>query len=97
MRTKPESLMREVLGPNENKVILSNDHRRNFLNSVKTRDNTIANVVSAANGEIMNQQADIATRLRRKVRWDPAKEVFLGDEQANRMMERSYRAPWRLA
>jgi predicted dehydrogenase len=97
MRTKPESLMREVLGPNENKVILSNDHRRNFLNAVKTRDNTIANVVSAANGEIMNQQADIATRLRRKVRWDPAKEVFLGDEQANRMMERSYRAPWRLA
>ena len=96
MVTKPESLMREVIGPNEKKVILSNDHRRNFLNAIKTKDQTIANIDSAAHGEMMNQQADVATRLRRKVRWDPVKEEFIGDEQATRMMERPMRSPWRL-
>jgi predicted dehydrogenase len=96
MRTQPESLMREVIGPNEKKVMLSNNHRRNFLNAIKTREQTIANIESAAHGEMMNQQADAAMRLRRKVRWDPVKEEFLDDPQATRMMERPMRSPWRL-
>jgi predicted dehydrogenase len=96
MRSKPESLLHEVIGPNEKKVILSNDHRRNFLNAIKTGGQTIANVDSAAHGEMVNQQADIAMRLLRKVRWDPVKEEFIGDEQANRMMERPMRSPWRV-
>jgi predicted dehydrogenase len=97
MRTHPESLMREVVGPNEKKAVLSNDHRRNFLNAVKTRERPIAHIDSAVNGEMMNQAADIAMRLRRKVRWDPVKEEFIGDEQAARMMDRPMRAPWRLS
>jgi predicted dehydrogenase len=96
MRTKPESLMREVIGPNMKKVTLSNDHRRNFLNAIKTREQTIANVDSAVHGEMMNQQADVAMRLGRKVRWDPVKEEFIGDEQATRMMSRPMRSPWHL-
>jgi predicted dehydrogenase len=96
LQTKPESLLREVIGPNEKKVMLSNDHRRNFLNAVKTKEVTLANIESAAHGEMVNQQADIAMRLRHKVRWDPVKEEFIGDEQATRMMERPMRSPWRL-
>jgi predicted dehydrogenase/HEAT repeat protein len=97
MRSKPESLLHEVIGPNEKKVILSNDHRRNFLNAIKTREQTIANVDSAAHGEMTNQQADIATRLKRTVLWDPVKEEFIGDEAATRLMERPMRSPWQLA
>jgi predicted dehydrogenase len=96
MRTKPESLMREVIGPNEKKVIVSNDHRRNFLDAIRTGEQTIANVESAAHGEMVNQQADIAMRLKRKVRWDPVKEEFIDDERANRMLARPMRSPWRI-
>jgi len=94
MRTHPESVMREVIGPNEKKVIFSEDHRRNFLNAVRTRSATIAGIDSAVHGEMVNQQADIAMRLRRKVRWDPVKEEFIGDDQATRMMGRPMRSPW---
>ena len=41
------------------------------------------------------QQADIAIRLGRKLRWDPVKEQF-DDEQANRMLSRPMRSPWHL-
>jgi len=95
MHAKPESLLHQAIGPNEKKVIPSNDHRRDFLNAVKTGGATIANVDSAAHGEMVNQQADIAMRLKRKLRWDPVKEEFIRDEQANRMMERPMRSPWR--
>jgi hypothetical protein len=40
--------------------------------------------------------AHIAYQLRRPLRWDPAKEEFPGDEEANRMCSRSMREPWRL-
>ena len=39
---------------------------------------------------------NIAYILGRKLRWDPATERFLGDDQANRMLHASYREPWRL-
>jgi hypothetical protein len=35
--------------------------------------------------------------LGRKLRWDPAKEEFVGDEMANRLRSRAMRAPWSLA
>jgi len=30
------------------------------------------------------------------VKWDPAKEQIVGDEEASRMLSRTIRAPWRI-
>jgi hypothetical protein len=35
-------------------------------------------------------------RLGRKIRWDPATEQIIGDDQAARMLSRPMRSPWRL-
>ncbi len=40
--------------------------------------------------------ANIAILLKRKIRWDPAKEQIIGDEEATRMLHKAYRAPWHL-
>jgi Oxidoreductase family, C-terminal alpha/beta domain len=40
------------------------------------------------------QMGDIAVRLKRKLRWDPVKEEFIDDLQANRMLSRPRRSPW---
>jgi hypothetical protein len=34
--------------------------------------------------------------LKRKLRWDPENECFVNDEQANQMLSRATRSPWRL-
>lgn len=96
MRTQPESVMHQVIGPNEKKVVFSNDHRRDFLEAVRTRRQPISNIEAAVRTETVCQQADIAIRLGRKVNWDPEREAFVQDEQANRMLARPLRSPWRL-
>jgi len=39
---------------------------------------------------------NLAIRLGRKLRWDPAKEQFIGDEQASQFVNIPMRAPWHL-
>ena len=39
---------------------------------------------------------NIAMRLKRKLRWDPARELFVGDDEANGMLTRPMREPWSL-
>jgi hypothetical protein len=39
---------------------------------------------------------NIAMKLGRKLRWDPVKERFIGDNAANDLILPKMRAPWRL-
>jgi hypothetical protein len=94
--TEPESLRTTVLGPDGASLPQSTDHRRNFLDAVKTRGAPISGIDGAVRSDIICHQEDIAMRLGRKLRWDPAKEVFVDDEQANRMLRRAMRSPWHL-
>jgi hypothetical protein len=40
--------------------------------------------------------ANIAIRVGRKIHFDPVKEVIVGDEEANRLVNQPMRAPWHL-
>jgi len=40
--------------------------------------------------------AKIAVRLGRNLRFDPEKQIFIGDEEANRLITEPMRAPWNL-
>jgi len=40
--------------------------------------------------------ANICIRLGRKLKWDPENELFPNDPEANRMLSRAMRSPWRL-
>ena len=40
--------------------------------------------------------ANIALYLNRKVNYDPIKNEFLGDEEANRLRSEALREPWRI-
>ena len=55
-----------------------------------------ANAEVTAHTHVTAHAAWIASQLNRKLTWDPAKRMFIGDEEANRMRSRAYREPWRL-
>ncbi len=96
VQTNPASLMQTVFGPNDQRVILSNDHRRNFLDAVRSGQPNISPIEVAARDEMICQMGDIAVRLKKKLEWDPVKEEFIGDAQANRRLSRPKRGPWRI-
>ena len=94
VRTEPESLAQTVIGPNEKHVMLSDDHKQNFLDAIRKKTQPSSPIGAAVHAETMCQQSDIAMQLQRKLRWDPKTERFVNDEQANRMLSRAIRAPW---
>lgn len=74
----------------------ANFHVRNFLDCVKTRAKTRANPEAMCQTHITCHAANIALLLNRKVDYDPVKNEFIGDDQANRLRSEALRAPWRL-
>lgn len=96
LTTLPASLARLTIGPNEKHVIFSNDHRRNFLDAVRSGCETISPIEAAVRSDAVCHHAHVALRLGRKVRWDPVREEFIGDPQANRMLTRPMRSPWQI-
>jgi len=69
-------------------------HIREFLNCVKTRSQPSCNASVACQAHIACHAAYIAWQLGRKLRFDPTKDEFIGDDEANRMRSRATREPW---
>jgi predicted dehydrogenase len=89
-------ILQEKIDPDEIHLEKSEDHFRNFLDCVKTRQQTITPAEVAHRSISVGFLGEIAMLTEHKLKWDPDKEQFIGDEEANRLLERSYRAPWHL-
>ena len=74
----------------------ANPHYRNFLDCVKSRTPTVAPVEAAHHSAIPGHLGLIAMMVGRKLKWDAAKEVILGDDEASKLLVRDYRGPWKL-
>lgn len=71
-------------------------HIRDFLDCVKSRGKPLANADAACYSHIACHASNIAIFLDRKLAYDPKKNAFIGDEEANRLRSEAQREPWRL-
>jgi hypothetical protein len=71
-------------------------HVRDFLNCVKSRGLPRVNAQVACQSHITCHAANIAIFLGRKLAYDPQKNEFLNDEEANRLRSEAIRDPWRV-
>jgi predicted dehydrogenase len=69
---------------------------RDFIDCVRSRRETYATAEDCHRATTLVSLTDIAMRLGRKLKWDLAKEHFIDDATATRMLSRPLRAPWRL-
>jgi predicted dehydrogenase len=92
----PQSLLKSQFGPTETHLYESNHHVRNLLDCVKSRADTICPIDVAVRADILCHLSDITIRTERRIKWDPAKEIIIGDEDASRRLTRSMRSPWHL-
>jgi predicted dehydrogenase len=96
LEAEPKSLLQEHIGPDERHFTISTDHWGGFLDSIRTRRTPVSSIESAVRTDTVCHLCDIAMRLGRKLRWDPAAERFVDDAEANRLLTRSWRSPWHL-
>jgi predicted dehydrogenase len=97
IRTSPERLVEERLGPNDRPLIRSSNHVRNLLDGIQTRKPAICPIEDAVQADILCHLSDIATRVNRPLTWDSQKERFVQDADANRRLAlRPMRAPWQI-
>ena len=92
----PKSLLTSPIGPDDLQLYKSNNHKANFFDCIKSRKETIAPVEVAHRSCSVCLLGEIAMRLGKKLKWDPERERFTNDDQANRMLSRPMRSPWHL-
>ena len=95
-RTDPPEIMHAPIGPNEVHLYNSSNHHGNWLDCIRTRRKPICDVEIGARSVSVCHLGNIAYKLKRPLKWDPDREVFLGDPAANREVDRPKRAPWTL-
>jgi hypothetical protein len=63
---------------------------------MRSRKDPIAKVETGHSSANICHLGNMAMLLHRKIRWDPAKEQIIGDDEAAAMLSRPMRAPWTL-
>lgn len=91
-----QTLWKQKLKPEDEKLYVSPEHNRNFIDCVKSRDETICPVEMAIRCDTICHMTNVAAQTGRVIQWDPKKEEIVGDVEASKMITRSYREHWKV-
>jgi predicted dehydrogenase len=87
-------LLATPLPASAKRLPVSNNHMRNFFDCVQSREQPICSAEIGHRSVSACHLAVIALRLGRKLNWNPDKEEFVADPEANQWLSREMRAPW---
>ncbi len=97
LKTWPDEIGQQPIGPSDIHLREPRgDHYGDWLNSIRTREKPIADVEIGARSVTVCHLGNIAYWLNRPIKWDPAREQIIGDDEAARWLDRPKRAPWHL-
>jgi len=88
-RLNPQSLPPPSIPP-------SPGHTREWLDGIKTRQQPLCHFGYHYWIQLAISLGDIAYQVKRRLVWDDRKGRIIGDEEANRLLSPTYRAPWTL-
>ena len=74
----------------------TDEHHNNWLDCIRTRRPCRATPETGHRSATVCHLGNIAMRLGRPLRWDPAKEEFIDDHVANILKDKPFRSPWSL-
>jgi hypothetical protein len=74
----------------------SKHHFQNWLDCIKTREKPAADVEIGHRACTICHLGGIAREVGRRLTWDPGREIFPGDDDANALLQRPQRKPFQL-
>jgi len=94
IETTPTSLKDKVIGETEKHVYKSENHYKDFLDAMRNRSKPICDVEVGHRTASVCNIGNIAYRLNRSLKWNPKKEIFIDDKEANALLGRTMNKEW---
>jgi len=91
-----DNLLSVGMKPSDTHLYKSSDHRRDFLNCVKTRMRPVCDVEVGHSSLLACLTSEICLLLGRSLKFDLDSERFIGDKEATALTTRPMRGPWTL-
>jgi predicted dehydrogenase len=92
---RPE-ILTEPMGTGHVRLYESNNHMLNFLQCVRNHQEPISPVEAGHRSNTICVITHLAMKLGRRLQWDPRAEQFVGDPEANSLLDYEHRRPWTL-
>ncbi len=92
----PKELASTRLGKDAPRLYVSNNHMQNWFDCMKSRKPTAADVETGHRSATVCHLGNIARWAGRRLRWDPEREIFPDDGDANRFLDRPRRKAYEL-
>jgi len=93
-RSDIEGLTELELKAGDRPLYHSDNHYQDWVDAIKTRSRPVSDVETGHRTATVCNIANIAYTLERPLKWAPAHERFIGDEDADRMLTRPFRGGW---
>lgn len=90
----PEGILEEPLTSSDIRLYKSTNHMQNWIDCIRTREQPITNAEVGHRSVTVCHLANICGHLGRKLQWDPDREVFVDDPEANTHLDREPREPY---
>lgn len=94
IETTPAGLATQFIGETEKHVYKSDNHYKDFLDAMRKRSRPICDVEIGHRTASVCNIANIAYELKRPLKWNPKKETFKKDDEANALLGRKLRPEW---
>lgn len=94
--SNPDDVVKQPIGDDDLHLYKSDNHMRNWLDCIKNREMPIADVEIGHRSSTVCHLINIARWMGRRLKWDPEKECFPDDAEANALVDRPRRKPYEL-
>jgi len=97
MECTKEEILKEPLTKEDPSIIVADNHKKNWLEAIRGNKKTLCPAEVGHRSASICHLGNIGYRVGKPLEWDPAKETFTNSQEANKLLFREYRAPWKLA
>ena len=95
--SKPRNLVNQKIKQNEVHLYKSENHYKDWIQSIHSRKLPICDVETGHRTATICHLGNIAYQLKRPLQWDPVKEKFINDKEANSLRTKKMRKPYKVS
>jgi len=96
IRSLPDTILKEPLTDKDERVYPSTEHKNNWLDCIKSGKATICPAEVGHRSASICHLGNIGYRIGRRLKWNPDKEQFIGDDDVNKLLRREPRKGWKV-